>query len=90
MLNKTHAKLTIGGYCEIIYNQPERLNGELDFQRLVMMFGYKFNDKVQFFTEIEYEHLKEVFVEQAFVNYSVGDNISLRGGLMLVSMVYCY
>lgn len=86
MLNKTDAKLTIGGYCEIIYNQPESLNGELDVQRLVMMFGYKFNDKVQFFTEIEYEHVKEVFVEQAFVNYSVGDNISLRGGLMLVPM----
>ena len=51
-----------------------------------MMFGYKFNDKVQFLTEIEYEHVKEVFVEQAFINYSIGDNISLRGGLMLVPM----
>jgi hypothetical protein len=86
MLNKTDTKLTVGGYGEITYNQPESLNGELDVQRLVMMFGYKFNDKVQFFTEIEYEHVKEVFVEQAFVNYSVGDNISLRGGLMLVPM----
>ena len=86
MLNKTTTKLTVGGYGEITYNQPESLNGELDVQRLVMMFGYKFNDKVQFFTEIEYEHVKEVFVEQAFVNYSVGDNISLRGGLMLVPM----
>jgi len=86
MLNKTDTKLTIGGYGEITYNQPESLNGELDVQRLVMMFGYKFNDKIQFFTEIEYEHVKEVFVEQAFVNYSIADNISLRGGLMLVPM----
>lgn len=86
MLNKTDTKLTIGGYGEITYNQPESLNGELDVQRLVMMFGYKFNDKVQFLTEIEYEHVKEVFVEQAFINYSIGDNISLRGGLMLVPM----
>jgi hypothetical protein len=27
-----------------------------------------------------------VFVEQAFINYSVGDNVSLRGGLMLIPM----
>jgi len=86
MMSATDKKLTIGGYGEITYNQPESLNGELDVQRLVMMFGYKFSDKVQFFTEIEYEHVKEVFVEQAFVNYAIGDNISVRGGLMLVPM----
>lgn len=86
MMSKEDKKLTIGGYGEITYNQPESKNGELDVQRLVMMFGYKFSDKVQFFTEIEYEHVKEVFVEQAFVNYAVGDNISVRGGLMLVPM----
>lgn len=86
MMDKEDKKLTIGGYGEITYNQPESQNGELDVQRLVMMFGYKFNDKIQFFTEIEYEHVEEVFVEQAFVNYSIGDNLSLRGGLMLVPM----
>jgi len=86
MMDKEDKKLTIGGYGEITYNQPESQNGELDVQRLVMMFGYKFSDKVQFFTEIEYEHVEEVFVEQAFVNYSVGDNLSVRGGLMLVPM----
>jgi len=86
MMAKEDKKLTIGGYGEITYNQPESQNGELDVQRLVMMFGYKFNDNIQFFTEIEYEHVEEVFVEQAFINYSIGDNISLRGGLMLVPM----
>ena len=59
--------VTIGGYGEILYNQPNNLNGELDVQRLVMLFGYKFDDRVQFVTEIEYEHVKEVYVEQAFV-----------------------
>jgi len=86
MMSKEDKKLTIGGYGEITYNQPESENGELDVQRLVMMFGYKFNDKIQFFTEIEYEHVEEVFVEQAFVNYAIGDNLSVRGGLMLVPM----
>ncbi len=78
--------VTVGAYGEITYNQPEADNGELDIQRLVLLFGYKFNDRTQFVTELEIEHVEEVFVEQAFVNYAVGDNISLRGGLMLVPM----
>ncbi len=78
--------VTVGAYGEITYNQPEGDNGEMDVQRLVLLFGYKFNDKTQFVTELELEHVEEVFVEQAFVNYAVGDNVSLRGGLMLVPM----
>ncbi|RZN83228.1 MAG: hypothetical protein EVB11_05815 [Winogradskyella sp.] len=78
--------VTVGAYGEITYNQPEGNNGELDVQRMVLLFGYKFNDKTQFVTEVEFEHVEEVFIEQAFVNYAVGDNVSLRGGLMLVPM----
>lgn len=78
--------VTVGGYGEVTYNQPEGDNGELDVQRLVLLFGYKFNDKVQFVTEVELEHVEEVFVEQAFLQYSVSDNVNLRGGLMLVPM----
>ena len=78
--------VTVGGYGEITYNQPESLNGELDVQRLVLLFGYKFNEKTQFVTEIELEHVEEVFVEQAFLQYSIADNVNLRGGLMLVPM----
>ncbi|MBT8305778.1 MAG: OprO/OprP family phosphate-selective porin [Maribacter sp.] len=78
--------VTVGAYGEMLYNQPEGDNGELDVQRLVILLGYRFNDKAQFVTEIEFEHVEEVFVEQAFVNYNVGNNVSLRGGLMLVPM----
>lgn len=51
-----------------------------------MLFGYKFNDKTQFVTEVEFEHVKEVYIEQAFINYNIASNTSLRGGLMLVPM----
>ncbi|WP_027136864.1 porin family protein [Gaetbulibacter saemankumensis] len=78
--------ITVGGYGEMTYNQPEAQNGELDVQRLVLLFGYKFNDKTQFITEVEFEHVQEVYIEQAFVNYAVASNVSLRGGLMLVPM----
>jgi len=73
--------VTVGAYGELTYNQPEALNGELDVQRLVLLFGYKFNEKTQFVTEVEFEH-----VEQAFINYNVAPNVNLRGGLMLVPM----
>ncbi len=78
--------VTVGAYSEMNYNQPEGDNGEIDVKRVVLLFGYRFNDKTQFVTEIEFEHVNEVFVEQAFVNYNVGNNVSLRGGLMLVPM----
>jgi len=80
-------KLTIGGYAQIDYNEPDGPEpGKLDIHRLVILMAYKFTDKVSFLTEIEYEHVKEVFVEQAFVNYNVNPSFNARGGLMLVPM----
>ena len=80
--------LSIGGYGEITYNNKEDSStpAEIDVQRLVMLFAYKFDDRTSFVTEIEFEHVKEVYVEQAFTNYSVADGLNLRGGLMLVPM----
>ena len=80
--------LSIGGYGEITYNNIEGSStpAEIDVQRLVMLFAYKFDDRTSFVTEIEFEHVKEVYVEQAFINYSIADGVNLRGGLMLVPM----
>lgn len=78
--------VTVGGYGEITYNRPSGKNAELDVQRLVLLFGYKFDDRTQFVTEIEFEHVKEVYVEQAFLQYSLNDEVNLRAGLMLVPM----
>ena len=83
-------KLSIGGYGEIHYNQQvsgkTRYNGNMDVHRMVMFFGYQFNDKTSFVTELEFEHVKEIYVEQAFLNYNIRPNTSLRAGLMLVPM----
>ncbi|MFQ3341476.1 MAG: hypothetical protein ACI9TK_001139 [Flavobacteriaceae bacterium] len=78
--------VTIGGYGEILYNKPQDLNAEIDVQRLVMLFGYKFDERVQFVTEIEFEHVKEVYIEQAFINYNLTNGLNIRAGLMLVPM----
>ncbi|MCZ4695213.1 hypothetical protein DWB61_10275 [Ancylomarina euxinus] len=83
-------RLSIGGYGEIHYNQQvsgqTRYNGNMDVHRMVMFFGYQFNDKTSFVTELEFEHVSEVYVEQAFLNYNVRPNTALRAGLMLVPM----
>lgn len=82
--------LTIGGYGNIDYNQPIdnniRQNGKLDVHRLVMLFGYHFNSKTSLITEIEYEHVTEVYIEQAFLNHRINPKLNLRGGLMLTPM----
>ncbi|MCD6180084.1 MAG: hypothetical protein J7K39_09300, partial [Bacteroidales bacterium] len=60
------SKIKIGGYGQIDYNQPLVENtksaGTLDVHRVILFFGYSFNPKWELITEIELEHVKEVFV----------------------------
>jgi hypothetical protein len=84
--NLNQKGLTVGGYAETHYNRATGKNAKLDVHRVVMLFGYKFNERTQFITELEFEHVKEVYVEQAFLQYALTDNVNLRAGLMLVPM----
>ncbi|MEN8764242.1 MAG: hypothetical protein ABF281_00145, partial [Wenyingzhuangia sp.] len=79
--------VVVGGYGEVTYGEPlgEEL-GEIDVQRMVLLFGYQFNEKTQFVTEIELEHVNEVFVEQALLSHAINDDLNVRAGLMLVPM----
>ena len=77
--NKSN-KLQIGSYAQIDYNQQfgDTIShqGKLDVHRLVLFFGYHFNDRTTFVTEIEAEHVKEFTIEQAFVNYNINSAIN--------------
>ncbi len=85
--NKITQGLTIGGYAQIDYNEPDgSKSGKLDVHRMVLLFGYKFNEKVSFLTEVEYEHVEEVYVEQAYLKYKANENFNVLAGLMLVPM----
>ncbi|MFO7829885.1 MAG: hypothetical protein R6V23_14770 [Bacteroidales bacterium] len=83
-------KLHFGGYGQIDYNQPLDKdfyrNGKLDVHRLILFAGYKFNDKTKFITEIEFEHVSEVYIEQAYLDYQLFNNMSVKGGLLLIPM----
>ncbi|NOY50712.1 MAG: hypothetical protein GXO88_09155 [Chlorobi bacterium] len=89
LLNSS-SKLNIGGYGQIDYNQPLSADnyqaGNLDVHRLILLFGYRFSKNLQFVSEFEFEHVKEVFVEQAFIQYSFNNYLNFRAGLMLVPM----
>ena len=82
--------LHIGGYGQIDYNRTINddlnYNAKLDVHRLVTFLGYNFNEKTSFVSELEFEHVVEVYVEQAFLSHSIRDNFSINAGLMLIPM----
>lgn len=89
-LLSSDSRFILGGYSEVHYNQPlnsgVKDNGTLDVHRMVMLLGYNFNSKTQFITEIEYEHVSEVFIEQAFLQYKFRNFLTFRAGLILIPM----
>jgi hypothetical protein len=82
--------LHIGGYGQIDYNRTINddlnHNAKLDVHRLVTFLGYNFNEKTSFVSELEFEHVVEVYVEQAFLSHNIRDNFSINAGLMLIPM----
>ena len=84
--NTGEGQLSIGGYGEAEYISPDDGTAEFDLHRAVLYFGYKFDEKWIFNSEIELEHVKESYVEFAYVDYLHSDAANFRGGLMLVPM----
>jgi len=85
--------LSIGGYGEIIFNnqknskQDGSYNGtpnKSEMLRQIIYVGYKFDDKWVLNTEIEFEHVNEVYVEFAYLDYLYSDKLNFRSGLMLL------
>ncbi len=90
--------LSIGGYGEFLFAQN---SGELDVfdaQRVVLYFGYKFDDNFVFNSEIEFEHGStssssgstnssgSVSVEQAYLDWLWREPVNLRAGVLLAPM----
>ncbi len=90
LTNATKNRVSMGMYAEVDYNQQfgdsVKHAGKLDVHRLVLLFAYKFNSRTTFVTEIEVEHVKEIFIEQAFLNVKANDMLNIKGGLLLIPM----
>lgn len=85
-----NGRLTIAGYGQIDFNKPLsaefKNNASLDVHRMVFLLGYQYNSKLSFLTEIELEHVSEVYVEQAYLNYSILPSLNFKAGLVLIPM----
>ena len=94
--------VSIGGYGEFLYQNfdgsledgtPSGETDSADLVRLVLYTGYKFNDRILFNSEIEYEHATtgegdeekgEVSVEFAYLDFLFAERMGVRTGLLLV------
>jgi hypothetical protein len=89
-LLNSDSRLTIGGYGEVHYNQilntETTNNAVLDAHRMVLFFGYNFNEKTKFVSEIEMEYAKELWIEQMFLQHTLNKYIDLRAGILLIPM----
>lgn len=89
-------RVHIGGYGEMHFNYLD-VDGEdfreIDFHRLVLFFGYDFNDRARFVTEFEVEHIivspsrrGAVEVEQAYLEFDVLPNLHVKTGAILMPL----
>jgi hypothetical protein len=90
--------MSIGGYGEMLYENFKSSDesgslvstqDRLDFLRAILYFGYKFNDRIVFNSEFEFEHATtggkgEASVEFAYLDFLVKDELNIRAGLVLM------
>jgi uncharacterized coiled-coil protein SlyX len=84
------SRVKIGGYGELHYNNLDS-GDAFDFHRFVLFFGYDFNERTRFFSEVELEHALagdgkpgEVELEQAYIEYLFNDTTKGTAGVSLV------
>jgi hypothetical protein len=87
--------VSLGGYGEFLYENfsREREDGSrssgldrIDAVRVIVYVGYKFSDRLIFNSEIEVEHGKEIFLEFAYLDYMLGEQVGVRAGMLLAPM----
>lgn len=88
--------VSLAGYGEYLWTQRSGQTDVADALRTVLYFGYRFDERWLFHSEIELEHGStsetsgttssggEVSLEFGYLEYRVCDSLSLRGGMVLV------
>jgi hypothetical protein len=97
--------VSIGGYGEFLYQNfnstrdsgvDAPVQDQINFQRLVLYFGYKFSDRLVLNTELEFEHASSAGnrsgqngswgLEFAYIDYQWDPRLGLRAGNLLIPM----
>lgn len=93
VLASAESDTEIGGYGELNYNNytNDDARTQADLRRFVLSMHHRFNDRLTFNGEIEFEHAiasagdeGEAEIEQAWLAYSINDNVNLKAGLFLM------
>ena len=97
---KVRQGVSLGGYGEVLYenfagsredDQPSGATDRFDALRAILYAGYKFNDKILFNSELEFEHGStedggSVSIEFAYLDYRISPRFGVRAGLLLPPM----
>lgn len=95
--------LSVGGYGEFLYQSfdkklqdgtVDRVNDQFDTLRGVFYVGYKFNDRIVFNSEMEFEHSGysdehpegEAILEFAYLDFLVSKELNVRAGQVLLPL----
>jgi hypothetical protein len=84
-------RMPVSGYMDYHFNKPDGQPGTADFHRFVLLFGHSFNDRIQFWSELELEHALveggeesgELELEQAYLDFRIKPWLNVRSGIML-------
>lgn len=82
----TFNKFHFFGYGEIHYNNyVGSTPNEIDFHRLVLGFGYDFNEWIEFRAELDFEHaFQEPELEYAYIDFLIKEYFNVRAGAILL------
>ena len=84
-------RMPVSGYMDYHFNKPNGEPGTADFHRFVLLFGHSFNERIQFWSELELEHALveggehsgELELEQAYLDFRIKPWLNVRSGIML-------
>lgn len=91
--NDGYQQTRFGSYGELHLNKLKNRNGsdkdELDVHRFVLFMSHDFDEQTRFFSELEVEHSNTestgvVALEQAYIEYSANDAMTVKAGMMLM------
>lgn len=89
---KGNRATAISGYGEMVYSHDFRnRTASADLRRNILFLGYRFSDKLTFFSEMELEHAKiesgkpsgEMSMEQCFIKFDINRLNYIMAGLFI-------
>ncbi|MDP3981433.1 MAG: hypothetical protein Q8Q33_08485, partial [Chlamydiota bacterium] len=94
-LEEEGPSVQVGGYSSVEFESFENTKSTFDGLRFTLLIGADLNDRIGFYSEVEFEHLAnieaggggrggEIELERAYMDYRINPWINLRGGILII------